>query len=155
MKQPQQPVCSLIPSPHLLFISFSTERRRNARSSIADLRVLYANQMQTLHSQIEGSAKFAPTTAGRHVIMEMDEILELNAATFKVDHAVKFVVLDDAVLVARRRRNRNASGKSVSGKLVAERCWPLSEMLVLDTKDSASECLFRLSRSCSERECCS
>jgi hypothetical protein len=95
--------------------------------------------MQTLHSQIEGSAKFAPTTAGRHVVTEMDGILSLNAATYKVDHGVKFVVLDDAVLVAKRRRNRDASGKSTSGRLVAERCWPLSEMLVLDTKDSASE----------------
>lgn len=69
----------------------------------------------------------------------MDGIVALNAATYKVDHSVKFVVLDDAVLVARRRRNRNTSGKSTSGKLVAERCWPLSEMLVLDTKDSASK----------------
>lgn len=92
--------------------------------------------MQTLHSQIEGSAKFAPTTAGRHVVIEMEPILSLNAATFKVDHVVKFVVLDDAVLVARRRRNRRNGGES--GRLVAERCWPLSEMLVLDTKDSAS-----------------
>ncbi|KIM88914.1 hypothetical protein PILCRDRAFT_3077 [Piloderma croceum F 1598] len=127
--------------PSLLHIDESAsaaERRRNARSSIADLRVLYANQMQTLHSQIEGSAKFAPTTAGRHVVTEMDGILSLNAATYKVDHGVKFVVLDDAVLVAKRRRNRNASGKSTSGRLVAERCWPLSEMLVLDTKDSAN-----------------
>jgi exocyst complex component 8 len=124
----------------LILPQFSlTERRRNARSSIADLRLLYANQMQTLHSQIEGSAKFAPTTPGRHVITEMDGILELNAATYKVDHGVRIVVLDDAVLVAKRRKNRNASGKSMDGKLVAERCWPLNEMLVLDTKDSPSE----------------
>jgi hypothetical protein len=95
--------------------------------------------MQTLHSQIEGSAKFAPTAAGRHVVTEMDGTFSLNAATYKVNHAVRFVVLDDAVLVAKRRRNRSTSGKDASGKLVAERCWPLSEMLVLDTKDSASE----------------
>lgn len=91
--------------------------------------------MQTLHAQIEGSAKFAPTTAGRHVVTEMDGLLALNAATYKIDHSVRFVVLDDAVLVARRRRRRN---NAESGKLVAERCWPLSEMLVLDTKDTAS-----------------
>lgn len=118
------------------------ERRRNARSSIADLRVLYANQMQAMHAQIEGSAKFAPTTAGRHVIVEMDGIFALNAATYKVDHSVRFVVLDDAVLVAKRRRNRDAGGRTGEkngGRLVAERCWPLSEMLVLDTKDSASK----------------
>lgn len=99
--------------------------------------------MQTLHSQIEGSAKFAPTTAGRHVINEMDGILSLNAATYKVDHTVRFVVLDDLVLVAKKRRNRRGgeerSGRGEGGRLVAEKCWALSEMLVLDTKDSASK----------------
>ena len=74
----------------------------------------------------------------------MENVYSLNAATYKVTGKVKFVVLDDAVLVAKRRR-RNAGAGDVSGstvnegKLVAERCWPLNEMLVLDTKDSASE----------------
>ncbi|THH02363.1 hypothetical protein EW026_g529 [Hermanssonia centrifuga] len=124
--------------PSLLHIDDSasvTERRRNVRSSIADLRVLYANQMQNLHTQIEGSSKFIPTTPGRHVILEMDSILALNPATYKVDHSVRFVLLDDAVLVARRRRRRN---NSETDKLIAERCWPLNDMLVLDTKDTAS-----------------
>lgn len=114
------------------------ERRRNVRSSIADLRVLYANQMQNLHTQIEGSSKFIPTTPGRHVILEMDSILALNPATYKVDHSVRFVLLDDAVLVARRRRRRN---NSETDKLIAERCWPLNDMLVLDTKDTACTCM--------------
>ncbi|KAF9532123.1 hypothetical protein CPB83DRAFT_58809 [Crepidotus variabilis] len=115
------------------------------RSSIADLRVLYFNQMQNLHSSIEGASKFVPTTPGRHVVSEMENVSSLNAATYKVTGRVKFAILDDAVLVAKRRR-RNAgpatvdgSGSTVNeGKLVAERCWPLSEMLVLDTKDSPS-----------------
>jgi hypothetical protein len=99
--------------------------------------------MQTLHAQIEGSSKFAPTTPGRHVVIEMDGIFALNAATYKIDHSVRFVVLDDAVLVAKRRRRRNVGGEDASsraaqGKLIAERCWPLNEMLVLDTKDTAS-----------------
>jgi len=113
------------------------DRRRNVRSSVADLRILYANQMQNLHSQIEGAAKYVPTMPGRHIITEMDGVLALNAATYKVDHAVKFVVLDDAVLVARRRRRRN---NTESEKLVAERCWMLGEMLVLDSKDATSTC---------------
>lgn len=103
--------------------------------------------MQALHAQVEGSSKFVPTTAGRHVILEMDGIVALNAATYKVSHSVRFVVLDDAVLVAKRRRNRDAGGgrnaaDKSGGKLVAERFWPLSEMLVLDTKDSASMSTF-------------
>lgn len=124
--------------PSLLHIDDSAsvaERRRNVRSSIADLRVLYANQMQNLHAQIEGSSKFVPTTPGRHVVLEIDSILALNPATFKVDHSVRFVLLDDAVLVARRRRRRN---NTESDKLVAEKCWSLNEMLVLDTKDTAA-----------------
>ena len=46
------------------YTDIAIERRRNVRSSIADLRVLYANQMQTLHATIEGSSKFVPTTPG-------------------------------------------------------------------------------------------
>ena len=125
-------------NPHVM-VSVYAERRRNVRSSIADLRVLYANQMQTLHMQIEGSSKFVPTTPGRHVVTEIDNIVALNAATYKVDHPVRFVILDDAVLVARKRRRRN---NAESDKLVAEKCWPLTEMVVLDTKDSPSMCLF-------------
>ena len=116
------------------------------RSSIADLRVLYFNQMQALHATIEGSSKFVPTTPGRHIVAEMENVFSLNTATYKVAGKVKFVLLDDAVLVARRRRrNAGATGTDGSsstvneGKLVAERCWPLNEMLVLDTKDSPSE----------------
>ena len=112
------------------------ERRRNVRSSIADLRVLYANQMQNLHTQVEGSSKFVPTIPGRHIILEMDGLFALNPATYKVDHSVRFVVLDDAVLVAKKRRRRNNAERE---KLIAERCWPLNEMLVLDTKDSAGK----------------
>ncbi|KAJ7754970.1 nuclear mRNA splicing protein [Mycena maculata] len=114
------------------------------RSSVADLRIMYFNQMQTLHAQIEGSAKFAPTTPGRHVVSEAEGVIALNAATYKPTGKVKFVVLDDAVLVARRRRRtagtgvEGRGGSVGEGKLVAERCWPLNEMLVLDTKDSPS-----------------
>ncbi|ESK96148.1 nuclear mrna splicing protein [Moniliophthora roreri MCA 2997] len=102
------------------------------RSSVADLRIMYFNQMQQLHSQVEGSSKLAPTTPGRHVVSEADGVLALNAATYKVVGKVKFIILDDMVLVAKKRRRTGAA----EGKLVADKGWPLQEMLVLDTKDS-------------------
>jgi exocyst complex component 8 len=101
--------------------------------------------MQSLHAQIEGSTKFVPTIPGRHVVSEMENgVLALNAATYKVTHAVRFVLLDDAVLVARRKKGRDGGGSDGKGgdrggRWVAERCWLLNEMLVLDTKDSACE----------------
>ncbi|KAF7302741.1 Exocyst complex component [Mycena chlorophos] len=97
------------------------------RSSMADLRIMYFNQMQTLHAQIEGSAKFAPTTPGRHVVAEIEGVIALNAATYKPTGKAKFVA-----------HPRVGAGGSNEGKLVAERCWALNEMLVLDTKDSPS-----------------
>lgn len=115
------------------------------RSSVADLRVLYFNQMQALHASIEGASKFVPTMPGRHVVGEFENVFSLNAATYKVTGKVKFVILDDAVLVAKRRRRAanagaDGGGSTVNeGKLVAEKCWLLNEMLVLDTKDSPSE----------------
>ncbi|EIW87188.1 hypothetical protein CONPUDRAFT_149220 [Coniophora puteana RWD-64-598 SS2] len=132
--------------PSLLHIDESAsaaDRRRNLRSSIADLRVLYAGQMQTLHTQIEGAATLAPTTPGRHVVHDLDGVLALNPATYRPTHTVKFVVLDDAVLIAKRRRRvggagGGGAGEGDGGKLVAERCWPLIEMLVLDTKDTST-----------------
>ncbi|PFH46266.1 hypothetical protein AMATHDRAFT_77745 [Amanita thiersii Skay4041] len=135
---------SLLHIPDPTSISSSTLSTYK-RSSVADLRIMYFNQMQALHTSIEGAAKFAPTTPGRHVVSEMEGILSLNAATYKVTGKVKFVILDDMVLVAKRRR-RNAgndgrggtAGTTSEGKLVAERCWLLNEMLVLDTKDSSA-----------------
>ncbi|KAG6899822.1 hypothetical protein C0993_006523 [Termitomyces sp. T159_Od127] len=135
--------------PSVLHIPDPTSQPSNSnilstykRSSAADLRIMYFNQMQELHALIEGSAKFAPTTPGRHVVAEVENIQSLNAATYKAVGRVRFVIFDDLVLVARRRRRKTAgddasSGSTVNeGKLVAETCWPLGEMLVLDTKDS-------------------
>lgn len=121
--------------PHKYLYSCHLERRRTQRASIADLRVVYANQMQTLHSQIEGSSNLVPTKPGRHIVSEMEGISILNPATYKVEHNVKFVMLDDMVLVAKFKQRRTGERP----KLVAERCWPLNDILVLDTKDTACE----------------
>lgn len=110
-----------------------SDRRRANRSSVADLTKLYATQMATLHSTIEGSAKFLPPLTGRHVVSEIENMWSLNAATYKVEYAVHFVLLDDSLLIAKRRKKRTGEG----GKLVAERCWSLNDINVVDVKDSS------------------
>lgn len=109
------------------------DRRRANRSSVADLTKLYATQMATLHSTIEGSAKFLPPLTGRHVVSEIENLWSLNAATYKVEYAVHFVLLDDSLLIAKRRKKRTGEG----GKLVAEKCWSLNDINVIDVKDSS------------------
>jgi hypothetical protein len=110
-----------------------SDRRRAQRSSVADLRVLYASQLQELHSTIEGSSKFVPATPGRHIICQISDTYSLNPATYKVEYAVHLVLFDGALLVAKRRRRRNGE----RGRLVAERCWMLNEIIIVDVKDTS------------------
>lgn len=109
------------------------DRRRTAnRSSIADLRTLYANQLNELHVQIEGSSKFTPVVPDRHIVSEFGDLWSLNSATYKIEYAVHMVLLSDSLLVAKKRKKRSGSG----GKLVAERCWPLGDITIADVKDA-------------------
>jgi len=48
----------------------------------------------------------------------MDGMLALDAATYEADHAVKFVVLDDAILAARRRGGRYRERKACRGEVL-------------------------------------
>lgn len=64
----------------------------------------------------------------------MEGIYSLNPATYKVENSVKFILLDDSVLVARKRARRTADRPNI----VADKCWPLNDIMVLDTKDTAS-----------------
>ncbi|KAG8687826.1 exocyst complex component exo84, partial [Ceratobasidium sp. 395] len=107
--------------------SAAADRRRTARSSIADLRTLYVSQLQTLHSMIEGSATLVPTIPGRHIIAEASDLQQLNAATYRPEHGAHIVLLDDSLLVARRRR----------GRLVADRSWALGEISLVDVRDTS------------------
>ena len=111
------------------------DRRRANRNSVADLRTLYATQIQELHSQIEGSAKFVPAIPGRHIVTEFSDLWALNSATYKIEYAVHVVLLDDSLLVAKKRKKRSGGG----GKLVAEKCWSLSDINIVDVKDSVGQ----------------
>ena len=108
------------------------DRRRTNRSSVADLRTLYANQLTELHMQIEGSSKFVPAIPGRHIVSEFSDLWALNSATYKIEYAVHVVLLDDSMLIAKKRKKRTGGG----GKLVAERCWPFGDITMVDVKDS-------------------
>ncbi|TKY89063.1 hypothetical protein EX895_001594 [Sporisorium graminicola] len=101
------------------------------RNSTMDLQQIYRAQITSLWEGIEGSQKFLPYVPGRHLIAEASSFTELNAATYKPQHSVALFLLDDLLLIATRRKRQMSS----KVRLVAERCFSLAEIVVIDLKD--------------------
>lgn len=75
---------------------------------------------------------------GRHIIAESASFIELNAATYKQKQNVHLFLLNDAMLVSVQKRRGGAGGTGAT-RLVAERCFNLSEIVVVDLKDGGGE----------------
>ncbi|KAI4103787.1 MAG: hypothetical protein LQ339_004119 [Xanthoria mediterranea] len=133
---------TVVPEARSSFENAAARTRKQAnRSSVANLEQIYNNQLQTLWKEVEGSQKFLPAIPGRHVEIEQRRWAELDAATWKPKQKVRLILLNDHLMVAREKsRNRvnpNATGKAeaeqkVSTRLVAEKCWPLQDIDMLD-----------------------
>lgn len=110
--------------------------KRNAnRSSVANLESMWNVQLQTLWKTVEGSQKFLPAVPGRHIVIETGNWVELDSATWKPRRPVHIVLLNDHLMVAVKKRKRvdqsNHRGP-VPTKLVAEQCWPLQDIDMID-----------------------
>ncbi|KAE8393337.1 Cullin repeat-like-containing domain protein [Aspergillus alliaceus] len=111
--------------------------KRNNRSSVANLESMWNVQLQTLWKTVEGSQKFLPVVPGRHIVMETGNWVELDSATWKPRRPIHIVLLNDHLLVAAKKRKRvdqsnpNHQGP-VPTKLVAEECWPLQDVDMID-----------------------
>lgn len=120
-------------------ISPTTDERlpkRNAnRSSVANLESMWNVQLQTLWKTVEGSQKFLPAVPGRHIVIETGNWVELDSATWKPRRPVHIVLLNDHLMVAVKKRKRvdqNNHRGPVPTKLVAEECWPLQDIDMID-----------------------
>jgi len=112
-------------------------RRRNAnRSSVANLEAMWNTQLQALWKNVEKSQKFLPAVPGRHVVMENGNWVELDSATWKPRRPIHIVLLNDHLLVASKKRKKLDPNAQQAGpaptKLVAEECWPLGEIDIID-----------------------
>lgn len=117
--------------------------RRANRNSIADLTALHMTHLQVLWKQVEGSQKFLPAIPGRHIIVESRRWVELNAATWKPRRQIHMVLLNDHLLLAalkKKRTDQSGSNRPRDDgpmyKLVAERCWPLGDIEMVDLSPS-------------------
>ncbi|KAK3721089.1 exocyst complex component exo84 [Vermiconidia calcicola] len=133
------------------------DRKRANRSSVANLEAMWSTHLQVLWKRVEGSQKYLPALPGRHIILESQRWVELNAATWKPRRRVALCLLNDHLLVAsEKRRNdisQNGNGDSSKNKrqsmyqpqqpsqqttLVAERCWPLQDVQLADISSSTT-----------------
>lgn len=110
--------------------------RRDKRSSVADRTALWSSQMQTLYKNVEGSQKFLPNTPGRHVVQNAGPWVELDNATYRSRRAMQIFLLNDHLLIASRKKRKTdgpaADNRAPVTKLVADRCWHLLDVEVVD-----------------------
>lgn len=126
------------------------ERKRANRSSVANLEAMWSSHLQVLWKRVEGSQKYLPAIPGRHIILESQRWVELNAATWKPRRRVALVLLNDHLLIAsekkRTAQETNTTPKkdgyntaSQATTFVAERCWPLAEVSLADLASTSGE----------------
>lgn len=116
--------------------TFSSRRNPN-RSSVANLETMWNVQLQTLWKTVERSQKFLPVVPGRHIVLESGHWVELDSATWKPKRPVHIVLLNDHLLIAAKKRkkvdtNNPQARASAPTKLVAEECWPLQDIDMID-----------------------
>lgn len=133
---------AVAPEPRIPLENGATRARKQAnRSSVANLEAMWNAQLHSLWKNVEGSQKFLPAIPGRHVVYETGYWMELDAATWKSKRPAHIFLLNDHLLVATKKKKQRVdsttlvngdSGQKSSTKLLAERCWPLQEIDIID-----------------------
>ena len=130
-----------VPEPRIVVEDTATSRARKQanRSSVANLEAMWNTQLHQLWKQVEGSQKYLPAIPGRHIVVEQNDWLELDAATWKARRHAHMILLNDHLLVATKKKKRvdpNSDAKrDNTTRVVADRCWPLQD---IDMTDLAS-----------------
>ncbi|GAB7330973.1 hypothetical protein MBLNU13_g02483t1 [Cladosporium sp. NU13] len=130
------------------------DRKRANRSSVANLEAMWSTHLQTLWKRVEGSQKYLPALPGRHIIMESQRWVELNAATWKPRRRVVLVLLNDHLLIASEKKRHDINSNAKSNRqsvynpqsqtmLVADRCWNLQDVSLADLSGSQAQSVGR------------
>ncbi|KAL8931018.1 MAG: hypothetical protein Q9208_000120 [Pyrenodesmia sp. 3 TL-2023] len=124
----------------------ATRSRKQAnRSSVANLEAMWNVQLHSLWKTVEGSQKFLPAIPGRHVVTEQSSWMALDAATWKTKKRVHIVLLNDHLMIATESKKRVDPSTALDGenekkalsKKVAEKCWPLQDIDMVDLASMA------------------
>ncbi len=116
--------------------------KRDKRSSVLDRTALWNSQLQALWKTVAGSQKFLPAAPGRHIVQNAGKWMELDPATWKSRRPMQLILLNDQLLVASRKKPSAEEGgrgdaRQAASRLVADRCWPLLDIEMVDLAASS------------------
>ncbi|GAA5808941.1 hypothetical protein MFLAVUS_002341 [Mucor flavus] len=87
---------------------------------------MYRAQIMALWDNVEGSHRFITQAENRHIVRECVNFFDIHPRTLQPKHAVHLFLLNDCLLVARRRSN----------KLIADYCWNIQDITIVDVRDT-------------------
>ncbi|AET38965.1 exocyst subunit EXO84 Ecym_3482 [Eremothecium cymbalariae DBVPG len=93
------------------------------RTSVYMLEKMWTTELSSLFKSVEGAQKYISRDSGRHILMESSHWVEINIATLKPMHNVHIFILNDMILVAANRQEKN-------NELVADQCCFLRDLSV-------------------------
>ncbi|GEQ72654.1 hypothetical protein JCM33374_g6341 [Metschnikowia sp. JCM 33374] len=96
--------------------------KKRDRSSVIMLQKMWAAELQSLYKHVDGAQKYVQPIPDRHILGESGRWHEINVGTWKSSEPIHLFLLNDSVLVARRKRAQDGSSK----RLQAAHFWPLS-----------------------------
>ncbi|KAI8352539.1 Cullin repeat-like-containing domain protein [Blakeslea trispora] len=105
---------------------FASQRKRSELMP-SDLKSIHHAQITALWESIEGAQRFIPQAQNRRIVRECVNFFEVNTRTLQQRQAVHLFLLNDCLLLARKRGH----------KLVADKCWSLDDLSITDIKDSS------------------
>lgn len=107
--------------------------RAGSRNSSIMLERVWANELASLFKHVEGAQQYLPAIPGRHVVAESGGWYQLNAATWRPLQPAHIFLLNDHILIATKKRNATrGADHQISDRLIAENCWPLNDITLLD-----------------------
>ncbi|KAI9189608.1 exocyst complex component exo84 [Blastocladiella emersonii ATCC 22665] len=100
-------------------------------------------QLQLMYDTVENAAKAMPANANR-ILVHTGSLIELDAQ-FRFKSSVQVYLLNDFLFVAAKRR------RGIKSKFVADKCWSLNEITVLDVRDTPDvSCAFKVVRNATQ-----
>ncbi|QSL66704.1 hypothetical protein MERGE_001088 [Pneumocystis wakefieldiae] len=105
-------------------LSLEKSKWKNYRNSISDLKNIWEDQIKDLLENVE--------------VYESNDWKELNCTSWKPKSKTRLILLSDNLLIARispkYQISQNSSQKTGKVKYIAENCFPLTEIEIIDLK---------------------